>query len=91
MQFFRKQLLYPLSEAGVPRCHFSEERSPLLLPVGSLIYLLFCTSKWGWGFKNYQAEANKGEGLKVPDWVRVYLSYILPLLLLVLIVQGLIG
>ena len=57
----------------------------------SLIYLLFCTSKWGWGFKNYQAEANKGGGLKVPDWVRVYLSYILPLLLLVLIVQGLIG
>ena len=47
--------------------------------------------KWGWGFKNYQAEANKGGGLKVPDWVRVYLSYILPLLLLVLIVQGLIG
>ena len=45
----------------------------------------------GWGFKNYQAEANKGGGLKVPDWVRVYLSYILPLLLLVLIVQGLIG
>ena len=65
--------------------------SNLLLPVGSLIYLLFCTSKWGWGFKNYQAEANKGGGLKVPDWVRVYLSYILPLLLLVLIVQGLIG
>ena len=64
---------------------------PLLLPVGSLIYLLFCTSKWGWGFKNYQAEAIKGGGLKVPDWVRVYLSYILPLLLLVLIVQGLIG
>ena len=63
----------------------------LLLPDGSLIYLLFCTSKWGWGFKNYQAEANKGGGLKVPDWVRVYLSYILPLLLLVLIVQGLIG
>ncbi len=44
--------------------------SNLLLPVGSLIYLLFCTSKWGWGFKNYQAEANKGGGLKVPDWVR---------------------
>ena len=41
--------------------------SNLLLPVGSLIYLLFCTSKWGWGFKNYQAEANKGGGLKVPD------------------------
>ena len=52
--------------------------SNLLLPVGSLIYLLFCTSKWGWGFKNYQAEANKSGGLKVPDRVRVYLSYILP-------------
>lgn len=65
--------------------------SNLLLPVGSLIYLLFCTSKWGWGFKNYQAEASKGDGLKVPDWMRLYLTYILPLLLLVLIVQGLIG
>ena len=65
--------------------------SNLLLPVGSLIYLLSCTSKWGWGFKNYQAEASKGDGLKVPDWMRLYLTYILPLLLLVLIVQGLIG
>ena len=51
--------------------------SNLLLPVGSLIYLLFCTSKWGWGFKNYQAEANKGGGLKVPDWVRV-IPYVYP-------------
>ena len=45
----------------------------------------------GLGLQKLQAEANKGGGLKVPDWVRVYLSYILPLLLLVLIVQGLIG
>ena len=43
------------------------------------------------GIKNYQAEASKGDGLKVPDWMRLYLTYILPLLLLVLIVQGLIG
>ncbi len=64
--------------------------SNLLLPIGSLIYLIFCTSKFGWGFKNYQLEANKGEGIKVPSQMRFYLSYILPILLVVLIVQGLI-
>lgn len=64
--------------------------SNLLLPIGSLIYLLFCTTRFGWGFKKYQAEANRGVGMKIPGWMRVYVTYILPILILVLIIQGLI-
>jgi len=59
-----------------------------LLPIGSLIYLLFCTSKYGWGFDKFMAEANAGEGLKFPKWARVYVSYILPLIIIVIFVQG---
>lgn len=64
--------------------------SNLLLPIGSLIYLLFCTTRYGWGFKNYQKEANRGTGIKVPDWMRWYLTFLLPILMVVLILQGLI-
>ena len=64
--------------------------SNLLLPIGSLIYLLFCTTRYGWGFKNYQKEANRGTGIKVPNWMRWYLTYLLPILMILLILQGLI-
>lgn len=59
-----------------------------LLPLGSVMYLLFCTSRYGWGFKNFMAEANEGEGVKFPAWARVYVSYILPLIVLGIFVQG---
>ena len=59
-----------------------------LLPLGSLIYLLFCTSRYGWGWKNFCNEANSGEGLKFPKWTRVYVSYILPLIVLFIFIQG---
>ena len=59
-----------------------------LLPLGSLIYLLFCTSRYGWGWKNFCNEANTGDGLKFPKWTRVYVSYILPLIVLFIFVQG---
>lgn len=64
--------------------------SNLILPVGSLCYLLFCVTRWGWGFDNYLQEANTGKGLKMPRWIRIYVTYILPVLLLFLIVKGLI-
>lgn len=63
--------------------------SNLLLPVGALVYLLFCVSRWGWGFKNYQAEANEGKGVRVPDWIRGYVSFVLPVLIAFLFLQGL--
>ena len=65
--------------------------SNLLLPIGSLIYLLFCVSKWGWGFDNYLAEANKGTGLKMSAAFKPYFRYILPLLILVILIHGLIS
>ena len=51
--------------------------SNLLLPIGSLVYLLFCVSKWGWGFDKYVAEANKGKGLKFAKWLKPYFQFIL--------------
>ena len=59
-----------------------------LLPLGSLVYLLFCTSRYGWGFKNFLAEADEGKGIKFPAWARVYVSYGIPIIVLVIFVQG---
>lgn len=63
--------------------------SNLLLPLGSLVYLLFCVTKWGWGFDQYLAEANTGKGLKMPRWLKPYFQFVLPVLILVILVQGL--
>ena len=56
--------------------------SNILLPIGSLVYLLFCVTRYGWGWKNFKKEANEGKGAKVQDWMRVYLTYILPVIVL---------
>ncbi len=65
--------------------------SNLLLPIGSLLYLLFCTRKFGWGFGNYFAEVNTGEkGLSVPKWMQIYMTYVLPIILIVIIVVSII-
>ena len=63
--------------------------SNIILPVGSLCYLLFCVTRFGWGFEKYREEANAGTGLKIPEWIRIYMVYILPVLLIVLILQTL--
>ena len=63
--------------------------SNLFLPLGSLVYLLFCVSKWGWGFDKYVAEANKGEGLKFAKWLKPYFQFVLPALIVVIFLQGL--
>lgn len=59
-----------------------------LLPLGSLVYLLFCTSRYGWGWKNFTEEANAGKGIKFPKWARIYVTYILPIIVLFIFVQG---
>ncbi len=64
--------------------------SNLLLPIGSLIYLLFCVTKWGWGFDNYLAEANTGKGIKMPRQLKYYFMFVLPVLILVILISGLI-
>lgn len=65
--------------------------SSILLPLGSLIYLLFCVTRWGWGFKNYQAEANAGKGMKVAGWMRWVFMIVLPIMILAIFIIGLIG
>ena len=59
-----------------------------LLPLGSLVYVLFCTTRYGWGWKNFLAEANTGEGLKFPKWVRIYVTFVVPRIVLFLFFQG---
>ena len=62
--------------------------SNIFLPLGSLVYLLFCVTRYGWGWKNFKEEANTGHGLKVHDWMKPYLTYILPLIVLFIFVFG---
>ena len=64
--------------------------SNLLLPIGSLIYLLFCVTKWGWGFEKYCEEANTGDGIKISKKLRPYFQFILPILIVLILIQGLI-
>jgi NSS family neurotransmitter:Na+ symporter len=64
--------------------------SNICLPVGSLIFCLFCTWKFGWGFDNFLAEVNAGDGLKVPKKLKFYFKYILPAIIGFLVVYGLV-
>lgn len=63
----------------------------LLLPLGSLLFVIFCTSRFGWGFEKFSKEANEGKGLKIAKWMRGYMTYILPLIILSIFVLGLIS
>ncbi len=62
--------------------------SNIFLPLGSLVYLLFCVTRYGWGWNNFKAEANTGEGLRMHDWMKPYLTYILPAIVLFIFVFG---
>ena len=62
--------------------------SNCMLPLGSLCYVLFVTSRKGWGFDNFLAEANAGKGLKMGKWIRPYMTYVLPVVIAVLFVIG---
>ncbi len=64
--------------------------SNLLLPIGSLIFILFCTTKYGWGFDKYLEEANTGNGMKLKKWVEPYFKFVLPVLVIIILITGLI-
>ena len=64
--------------------------SNLLLPGGSLIYVLFCVTRYGWGWDKFVKEANEGQGLKVASWMRPYMTFVLPIIILIILVMGLI-
>ena len=59
-----------------------------LLPLGSLVYLLFCTSRYGWGWDNFLREADAGDGLKFPKGLRIYVTYVLPAIVLFIFAMG---
>ena len=63
--------------------------SQLLLPIGALVFLLFCVTKWGWGFDKYIEEANTGKGMKLPSWLKYYFRFVLPVLIVIILVAGL--
>ena len=65
--------------------------SNILLPLGSLVYLLFCVTRYGWGFEKYREEANIGKGLKVAAWMKWYFLLVLPVLILAIFIIGIIG
>lgn len=64
--------------------------SNIMLPLGSLFYVLFCTLRYGWGWDNYFAEVNSGKGLKMAKWLKPYLSYVLPVVLFALFIVSII-
>lgn len=64
--------------------------SNLLLPIGSLIFLLFCIGRWGWGFDNYLEEVNTGKGMKFPRFLRGYVTYVIPVMIVIILIAGLI-
>ncbi len=59
-----------------------------ILPIGCMVYTLFCTSGKGWGWDKFIAEANTGAGLKFPRWIRPYMGYVLPLIILAIFING---
>ncbi len=64
--------------------------SNILLPVGSICYVLFCVSKKGWGFDNFFNEANTGRGLKLKRWMKPYMTYVLPTVIIFIFIVGLV-
>ncbi len=63
--------------------------SNIILPLGALAFILFCVTKKGWGWKNFTEEANTGKGLKVKNWMRGYMTYVLPAIVFFVFVYGL--
>jgi NSS family neurotransmitter:Na+ symporter len=62
--------------------------SNIFLPLGALIFLIFCVTKWGWGFEKYQEEVNTGEGIKMPTFLKHYFRIVLPILIIIIFLNG---
>lgn len=65
--------------------------SNILLPLGSILFVVYCTSKRGWGFKKFMKEANTGKGVKIKKWMSFYLTYILPIIMAIILVYGVVS
>jgi NSS family neurotransmitter:Na+ symporter len=66
--------------------------SNVLLPLGSLVIVLFCVlPRYGWGWKNFVAEANQGKGLKVANWMRWIVTIVIPIIILAMFIMGIVN
>ena len=65
--------------------------SNIMLPLGALCYVLFCVTKYGWGFDNFLNEANTGKGLKLKSWTRYYLKFVLPVIIIFVFIVGILN
>lgn len=65
--------------------------SNVILPLGSLIYVLFCSRRYGWGFDNYIGEVNTGKGIKMPRWIKPYFTYVLPIIVIIVFIMSVVG
>lgn len=65
--------------------------SNILLPLGSLCFVLFCVLRYGWGWDKFVAEANEGKGLKVKNWMRGYMTFVLPIIILAIFIVGIVS
>lgn len=65
--------------------------SNILLPLGSIVFIVFCTTRYGWGWDNFLAEANEGKGLKFAKWLRPYVTFVLPVIMLIIFIVGLVN
>lgn len=62
--------------------------SSTIMPIGSLLFVIFCSHKSGWGWKNFIEEADAGKGIKFPSWLRVYIRWILPIVIAIIFLKG---
>ena len=74
--------IHPMGEGSVIMDIEDYIVSYIMLPLGSLAFVLFCTTRYGWGWKNFVAEANTGKGAKIQNWMRIYMTYVLPFVVL---------
>ncbi len=89
---FSNNLLENVSLFGMSIMDFEDFLvAKLLLPVGSIIYVLFCTTRYGWGWKKYFAEVNSGGGPKLAGWMRGYMTFVLPVIIMAVLVLSMIG
>lgn len=65
--------------------------SNVLLPLGSLVFVLFCTLRYGWGWDKFKEEANTGKGAKIKNWMRGYMTFVLPVMIFIIFVVGMIN
>ena len=64
--------------------------SSFILPLGSLTFVLFCTTRYGWGWENFVKEANEGKGWKIAQWMRGYMTFVLPIILVIIFFMGIV-